>query len=110
MDDSALKILSQINIYSVSLITIVCIFIFSFLPLSSKESRKRVNDYLLMFMIIWLIFFGYKVITGNGIFSLITAPSQRQIEAAKYEKYNIDGRDIYLNKETGEIVKKIPER
>jgi len=63
---------------------------------------------LLIFTIIWVIFFGYKVNTGNNLYFVMTAPSQSQIEAEKYKKYKIDGRDVYYNKETGEVVKKVP--
>lgn len=105
MVDSALKILSQINIYSVSLIIVVCIFFLSFI---SNEFKQSVKTPLLICTIIWVIFFGYKVNTGNNLYSGMTAPSQSQIEAAKYEKFKIDGRDVYYNKETGEVVKRVP--
>ena len=106
MVDSALKILTQINIYSVSLIIVVFMFFLSFI---SNEFKQGVKTPLKICTIIWVVFFGYKVYTGNNLYSVMTAPSQSQIEAAKYEKVMIDGREVIYNNETGEVVKKSKE-
>jgi type IV secretory pathway VirB6-like protein len=104
MLDSAQNILTHINMYSVSLITIVCIV---FLSSISEKFKHGVKIPLQICITIWVIFFGYKVYTGNNLYAVMTTPSQSEIEAAKYEKVVIDGREVFYNKNTGEVVKKI---
>ncbi len=102
MLDNALNILTQINMYSVPLIIIACIF---FLSLFSNQFKQSVKTPLQICTILWVVFFGYKVYTGNSLYSVMTEPSQSQIEAAKIKKVMIDGREVYYNKETGKVVK-----
>jgi hypothetical protein len=103
MLDIAQIILTQINFYTISLLIIVALFLLSLL---SAEFKRNFKFPLQISLLIWLILFGYKIYTGNSLYSKLTAPSQSEIEAAKYEKHMIDGREVYYNKETGEVVKK----
>ena len=102
MFDSALKLLTQNNIYTIPLLVIACIFILSFF---SDQFKQAVKFPLLICTFIWVIFFGYEVYTGNNLYSVLTTPSQSEIEAEKYKKVMIDGREVIYNKETGEVVK-----
>ncbi len=102
MFDNALNILTEINIYSVPLIIIVCVFLLLFLSNSLTENMKTT---LLTCTIIWVIFFGYKVFTGKDIYHLITELSQKDIEADRYRRVMIDGREVIYDKDTNEIVK-----
>ena len=103
MFDIAQNILTQINLYTISLLILAAVFLLSLL---SAEFKRNFKFPLQIFFLIWLIFFGYKIYTGNSLYAVMTTPSQREIDAAKYEKYMIDGREVYYNKETGEVVKK----
>ena len=95
--------LTQSNKYTISLLLIVALFLLSLL---SANLKRNIKFPLQRSSLIWLIFFGYQIYTGKSLYSVMTAPSQREIEAAKYEKYMIDGRPVYYNKKTGEVIKK----
>ena len=103
MLDIAQIILTQINFYTISLLILAALFLLSLL---SAEFKRNFKFPLQISLLIWLIFFGYHIYTGNSLYSVMTTPSQSEVEAAKYEKYMIDGRPVYYNKETGEVVKK----
>lgn len=95
-------ILSQINAYTVTLAAIACLLLLSLISIKIKQNFKIP---LRIICFIWVIFFGYHIYTGNNLYYAITSPSQNQIEAAKYKRVMIDGREVIYNKDTGEIVK-----
>jgi hypothetical protein len=103
MIDIAKNILTHSNIYTISLLIIVALLL---LCLLSAEFKRYFKFPLQISLLIWLIFIGYQIYTGNSLYYIMTAPSQSEIEAAKYEKHMIDGREVYYNKDTGEVVKK----
>lgn len=103
MFDSAIELLSGTNMYSISLLVAVCLFLLTFM---SDQLKKGVLTPLKAFAIIWVIFFGYHVYTGNNLYTAMTTPSKEQMEAKKYKKVMIDGREVLYNKDTGEVVKK----
>lgn len=98
MIDSAMKILSNINMYTISLIIIVCGFLLS---LVSEQFKRGMKIPLQICIVVWVIFFGYEVYTGNNLYSHITAPP----EPERYKKVMIDGREVIYDKDTNEIVK-----
>lgn len=102
MLDNALKVLTEMNMYSISLIIIVGMFLFSFF---SEQFKQGFKTPLQLFIVIWVILFGYQVYKGNSLYSDIIAPSQKQIDAERYEKHMIDGREVFYDKATGEVVK-----
>lgn len=102
MGDSALELLTQINLYSISLIIVLFLFLVSRV---SKRVKEQITIPLQICTIIWLIFFGYKVYTGDNLYHVLTEPSQAKIDAARYKKVMIDGREVIYEKDTGKIVK-----
>lgn len=103
MLDSALKLLSGINTYSISLIIILFLFLLTKLSNQFKQGAKFP---LQVCTVIWLIFFGYKVYTGDNLYYALTSPSESDIEKARYKKTMIDGREVIYDEATGEIVNK----
>ncbi len=106
MLDIAQNILTHINFYSISLLILAAVFL---LCLFSAEFKKNFLFPQQIFFLIWLFFFGYHIYTGKSLYSAMSTPSQKEIEAAKYEKHMIDGRPVYYNKETGEVMKNPPQ-
>ncbi len=103
MYNNIIELLTGVNIYSISLLVAVCLFLLAFM---SDQIKKGVSTPLKAFAIIWVIFFGYHVYTGNNLYTAMTTPSKEQLEARSYRKVMIDGREVIYNKDTGEIVKK----
>lgn len=103
MLDSAFKILSGINNYSISIIIILCLLLLTKL---SNRFKQGAQFPLQICAVIWLIFFGYKVYTGDNLYYALTSPSQSDIEKERYKKVMIDGREVIYDETTGEIINK----
>ncbi len=103
MFDSALKLISEINVYSITLIIILCLFLLTKLSNQFKQGAKTP---LQVCAVVWLIFFGYKVYTGDNLYYALTSPSESDIERGRYKKTMIDGREVIYDEATGEIVNK----
>ena len=101
MFDSALKLISEINVYSITLIIILCLLLLTKYSNRFKEGAKFP---LQICAVIWLIFFGYKVYTGDNLYYALTSPSDSDIEKERYKKTMIDGREVIYDETTGEIV------
>ena len=79
---SAQKLLLQINSYSITgSIVLLCII----LSLVSQEFYKGIKMYLWPCILVWILFFGYEVKTGNNLFDMMTGQPQTEMEAVPEE-------------------------
>ncbi|MBU0483938.1 MAG: hypothetical protein KKB30_05435 [Proteobacteria bacterium] len=101
MVNNPYEILMHLNIDSVSGMLLLIFFILSII---TSQIRNSLKIYLRLGLIIWLVFFGYKIITGNNLFNDATGQTQRELDGALYESAYIDGKWMKWHKVTGKIV------
>ena len=102
MLDIAVVTLTSLNFYLIFLLVILFLYLLSCI---SESFKKNIKILLKALIIIWVIFFGYRLITNNHLYNKVFEMFHEQKDT-RYKKVKIDGQDVIYDTITNEVVNK----